>query len=243
MLNINSRKTLVLGLSILVLYLTGNGLFHKEEVHSRTSWTNVIDVAPRWLDQAKLKMGTVLNPHIVLNEHSLDPTKRLDAIERKDRYYELATSDGAEKLRSYLQDTYKVSKMEVVGIVSAVFRYGDEHSIAPELVFSVIDSESSFQHNARSGVGALGLMQVLPIWHQDKIRLNGGSNELLWNPEFNIKIGTQILREYINKSSGNVYEALARYNGSFGAKNGYPEKVLRGKERYKQYIHDIKRNS
>lgn len=240
MLNVNSRKPLTLGFFILALYLVGNGMFHKEEVHNRLSWTNAVDAAPRWLDQAKQKMGTVLNPQIALNENSLDPTKRIESIESQDRYYELASSEGAERLRGYLQGTYKVSKAETVTIVSAVFRYSDEHNVAPELVFSVIDSESSFRNNAKSGAGALGLMQVLPVWHQDKIRLDGGSNALLWNPDFNIKIGTHILRDYITRSRGNVHEALARYNGSFGADNGYPEKVLRGKERYKQYIKDIK---
>lgn len=240
MLNVNSRRPLAVGFFILALYLTGNGMFHKEEVHSRMSWTNAVDAAPRWLDQATQRMGTVINPNIALTETTFDPTKRIEAIESKDRYYELATSDGADKLRSYLQGTYKVSRDDAVTIMSAVFRYSDEHNVAPELVFSVIDNESSFRNNAKSSVGALGLMQVLPVWHQDKIRLNGGSNALLWNPEFNIKIGTHILRDYINRSRGNVHEALARYNGSFGANNGYPEKVLRSKERYKQYIRDIK---
>lgn len=243
MLTVNSRKPLAAGFFILALYLTGNGLFHKEEVHNRVSWTNVVDVAPRWLDQAKQKMGTVLNPQIALTENALDPTKRIEAIERQDRYYELATSESAEKLRSYLQNTYKVSAAEAVTIVSAVFRHSDEHNVAPELVFSVIDSESSFRNNAKSPADAIGLMQVVAVWHQDKIRVGGGSDKLLWNSEFNIKIGTHILREYINRSRGNVHEALARYNGSFGANNGYPEKVLRGKEFYRKYIKDIKNNS
>lgn len=243
MLNVNSRKPLCVGFFILALYLTGNGMFHKEEVHSRTSWTNVVDDTPSWIEQAKQKMGTVLNPSIALKDNALDPTKRLEAIENQDRYYELATSDGADKLLNHLQGTYKVSENEAVTIVSSVFRYSDEHNVAPELVLSVIDNESSFRRNAKSHVGARGLMQVLPVWHQDKIRLDGGSNELLWTPEFNIKIGTQILREYINRSRGNVHEALARYNGSFGANNGYPEKVLRGKERYRQYIRNIKNSA
>lgn len=242
MLNTNSRKPLIAGFFILALYLTGNGLFHREEVHSRMSWTNAVDSAPHWLEQARQKMGTVFNPQIALASDDQDPMKA-NLLEAQDRYHVLAVSDGADPLREHLESTYKVSKDDAVVIVSSVFRYSDEHNVAPELVFGIIDNESSFRTNAKSSVGARGLMQVYPIWHQDKIRLDGGSNELLWNPEFNIKIGTQILREYLNRSRGNVREALARYNGSFGANNGYPEKVLRTKEQYKQYLRNIKTNA
>lgn len=243
MLNAKSRKPLYAGFFIVAMYLVGNGLFHKEDVPNKVAWTNVVDTAPSWLEQAKQRMGTVLTPYIALNDKIVDPTQNMDELDGSDRYYELATSDGADKLRGHLEGTYKVSKNEAVTIVSSVFRYSDEHNVAPELVLSVIDNESSFRTRAKSSVGARGLMQVLPVWHQDKIRLDGGSNELLWNPEFNIKIGTQILREYLNRSRGNVHEALARYNGSLGANNGYPEKVLRSKERYRKYVREIKSGS
>ncbi len=242
MLNMNSRKPLGAGFLILALYLIGNGLFHREEVHSRMSWTNAVDAAPHWLAQAPQKMETVFSPQIALSPNEHDPTKG-GGLESLDRYHELAISDSAETLREHLENTYKISKEDTVVIVSSVFRYSDEHNVAPELVFGIIHNESSFRTNAKSSVGARGLMQVFPIWHQDKIRLDGGSNELLWNPEFNIKIGTQILREYLNRSRGNLREALARYNGSLGANNGYPEKVLRTKEQYRQYLRNIKTNA
>lgn len=240
MIDVNSQKPLTVGFFILALYLTGNSMFHKEEVHSRTAWTNVLDAAPEWLDQATQRMGIVFSPSIALKDNSFDPTKKTENIKSQDRYHERASSDGAEKLRSYLKGTYNVPENEVVAILTSVFKYSDEHNVAPELVFSIIDSESSFRKNAKSHMGALGLMQVLPVWHQDKIRLNGGSDELLWTPQFNIKIGTQILRDYIVRSRGNIREALARYNGSLGGNNGYPEKVLQGKERYKKFMLDIK---
>lgn len=240
MLAVNSKKPLTVGFFILALYLTGNGMLHNEEVHNRTAWTNVLDAAPEWLDQATQRMGIAFSPSISLQDNSFDPTTKVENFKNQDLYYERAISNGAEKLRNYLKGTYNVPDNDVVAILTSVFKYSDEHKVTPELVFSVIDSESSFRTNAKSNMGARGLMQILPIWHQAKIRLDGGSNELLWNPQFNINIGTQILRDYIIRSRGNLHEALARYNGSFGDDNGYPEKILQGTERYRKLMFDIK---
>lgn len=162
------------------------------------------------------------------------------AINAIDHYEKIALSPGAEALRKHLQDHYKVSHSETVQIVSSVFKYSDAHNMAPELVFSIIDNESGFKPRAQSSRGARGLMQVLPVYHQDKIRVDGGSNDLLWKTDFNIKIGTRIFQEYLNKSRGNVREALARYNGSYGTNSGYPEKILRIKDKYRTYTKDIR---
>lgn len=239
MLTINSKNPLGIGFFVLALYLIGNGMPHKNEVYSRVYWTNYLDASPDWIEQAKKRIGIAFKPYIALTDNSFDPTKEVENKAPQDRYTERASSGRAEKLRKHLQNTYNVPAVDAVDILVSVFRYSDENNITPELVLSVIDSESSFRTDAKSSVGARGLMQVLPVWHQEKILLNGGSNELLWNPQFNIKIGTQILREYIVRSRGDMHEALARYNGSLGVNNGYPEKILRGKERYKTFMAEV----
>lgn len=235
MLNVKSKKPLYIGFFILSLYLVGNSNSspNTDDNKNHMAWSSSIEATPKWLNQTKKSMDERLKEYIALGEDHLGKNHT------RDNYDAIASSDIAMPLRNHLESIYKVPGDEVVAIVSSVLRYSHEHRVAPELVFSVIDSESSFRVDARSPVGARGLMQVLPVWHQDKIKVDGGSNEMLWRPEFNIKIGTQILREYLNRSKGNVKEALARYNGSLGANNGYPEKVLRGKERYKKYVSAI----
>lgn len=233
-------RSFKIGICIVVFFSMGRGSICLDAPPTGLYGANAIGTASAQLVQDKNLHGTAIYPNITLNTNLFDPTAVMELENNPDPYYALATSNSTEELRGYLEETYNISEKEVIAIVSAVFRHSDKHSVAPELILSIIANESSFKNRAKSSAGALGLMQVLPVWHQDKIRLNGGSDALLWNPEFNIGIGTHILRDYINLSNGDLSKALARYNGSLGKHNGYSEKVLRKKTHYKQYTKEIK---
>ena len=64
-------------------------------------------------------------------------------------------------------------------------------------------------------------MQIMPFW-LDEI---GRPNDNLFNVETNLRFGCTILRHYIDKESGDITQALARYNGSRG-KRTYPDKIF-----------------
>ena len=55
--------------------------------------------------------------------------------------------------------------------------------------------ESRYNPVAESVMGAKGLMQVIPKYHPEKLFDHGGEQALL-EPEVNILVGAQILREY-----------------------------------------------
>ncbi|NOR52447.1 MAG: transglycosylase SLT domain-containing protein [Gammaproteobacteria bacterium] len=93
--------------------------------------------------------------------------------------------------------------------------------LPPELILAVIHIESNFDRFAISRVGARGLMQIMPFW-LDEI---GRPEDNLFNIETNLRFGCTILRHYIDKESGDITRALARYNGSRG-KRVYPDKIF-----------------
>ena len=93
--------------------------------------------------------------------------------------------------------------------------------LEPELVLAVIEVESRFDEFAISVAGARGLMQIMPFW-LDEI---GISDQNLFKIRTNLRMGCTILRYYLDMEKGNLFRALARYNGSLG-KNKYPDKVL-----------------
>jgi soluble lytic murein transglycosylase-like protein len=109
---------------------------------------------------------------------------------------------------------------------SIINKYSAQNGVPPELVKRVIQTESGFNQNARSEVGAEGLMQIMPA---NKKAL-GISNS--FDPEQNISAGTKLLAENIKMSGGNIREALMRYHGgnnqdNWGPKTqAYPAKVL-----------------
>jgi soluble lytic murein transglycosylase len=94
-------------------------------------------------------------------------------------------------------------------------RYADERRLEPAVMLSFIRSESAFNELARSPVGALGLMQVMPATgrHTAKsIGLTGFSTGDLLKPASNVMIGSAYLSAMLEEFDGNLAMAAAAYN-------------------------------
>ncbi|HUP93000.1 MAG TPA: lytic transglycosylase domain-containing protein, partial [Solimonas sp.] len=65
-------------------------------------------------------------------------------------------------------------------------------------------------------------MQIMPFW-LDEI---GKPGDNLFNARTNLRLGCTILKYYLEKEKGNLFNALGRYNGSYG-KADYPARVTR----------------
>jgi soluble lytic murein transglycosylase len=90
----------------------------------------------------------------------------------------------------------------------------DEKGVDAALIAAVIYAESKFDDRT-SSAGARGLMQITPQAAKDIERHSGGTTfELgdLANPEINIRYGTYLLRELLDRYGGDVVAALAAYN-------------------------------
>ena len=130
----------------------------------------------------------------------------------------------------YLARRYRVSDQAVAGFVATAYRAGAKHSVDPLLILAVISIESRYNPVAESVVGAKGLMQVIPKYHLEKLMDHGGEQALL-EPEVNIAVGTQILREY-QRRLGDTEAALQMYGGAFDEPTSqYANKVLAEKGR------------
>jgi soluble lytic murein transglycosylase-like protein len=91
----------------------------------------------------------------------------------------------------------------------------EKKRLDPYLVMALIRQESAFNPNAKSWVGATGLMQIMPATGQELgNRVYGTfSTSRLSDPEVNVDLGTRYLRQVIDLFDGNVELALAGYNG------------------------------
>lgn len=118
---------------------------------------------------------------------------------------------------SFLKFAYPVKYSDIV------IRYSTQFNVSPALVYAVIKNESSYNTQAKSSIGALGLMQVTPEtfeWAMSKTpeHENYTENDLL-NAEINIKYGTMVLSILINEFK-NTETALAAYHaGRTNVKN------------------------
>ena len=90
--------------------------------------------------------------------------------------------------------------------------------------------ESRYNPVAESVMGAKGLMQVIAKYHPEKLSDHGGEQALL-EPEVNIMVGAQILREYYRRFR-DVETTLQMYAGALDEPTSqYSNKVLAEKAR------------
>ena len=85
-------------------------------------------------------------------------------------------------------------------------------------VYGLIRQESRFLTNARSGVGASGLMQVMPAtarWTAKKIGL-AYTAELIADRDTNLRLGTAYLKLVLDEFGGSQPLAAAAYNAGPG---------------------------
>lgn len=100
-----------------------------------------------------------------------------------------------------------------------VVRKSREIGLDPAYVYGLIRQESRFIMDARSGVGASGLMQVMPAtarWTAKKIGMGDFTPGQINDRETNITIGTNYLKLALDDFDGSMALAAAAYNAGPG---------------------------
>jgi len=102
-----------------------------------------------------------------------------------------------------------------LGHSSQVKQYAQRYQLDPALLFGLILEESRFNPQALSPAGARGLMQIMPMTGKKlarQLRISNYSDELLYDPEVNIQMGTRYLASLLEEFGGREVLALASYN-------------------------------
>jgi len=130
---------------------------------------------------------------------------------------------------------YRVSADALTPIFLTAQEVADESRLDPLLIIAVIATESSFNPFSQSTMGAQGLMQVIPRFHPEKLPENAGQLAL-FDPVINVRVGTQVLREYVRRHGG-VAPGLQQFAGAADdPEQGYANKVFAEKERLEAAI-------
>lgn len=108
---------------------------------------------------------------------------------------------------------------EMLGIVfpldywPLIRKYADERDLDPYLMAALVNQESTFTADVKSGANAVGLMQLLPsTGRQYARRLKMPyTTRMLTQAEPNIRMGTAYFKDLVDRF-GDAYFALASYN-------------------------------
>ena len=100
-----------------------------------------------------------------------------------------------------------------------VLEHAQARKLDPSLIYGVMRRESLFDPLARSSVGALGLMQLMPSTARNvasSLGMKRPRKSDILRVENNIRFGTQYLRNVMNRFDNNVALAAAAYNAGPG---------------------------
>lgn len=95
-----------------------------------------------------------------------------------------------------------------------IIKIASEEGLDPAIALAIAEQESGFNPNVRNKTSkedSFGMFQINTKAHPD---YKGG-----FNPEANARYGIRMLKNLLNKTNGNVQQAMAAYNGGWGGKN------------------------
>ena len=135
---------------------------------------------------------------------------------------ELATTKPGEKAKTEQEKIAKaisacrssLDKDDVATIAKVIQKESKKHDYDWRLILAIIKTESHFDTRAISNKGARGLMQVLPgtaEWLSPKLGLKYRGSDSLYEPEYNVKLGTYYLH-MLHQQYGSMEKAIAAYN-------------------------------
>jgi soluble lytic murein transglycosylase-like protein len=136
---------------------------------------------------------------------------------------------------AWLAVKYRVAPEPMAALVAEAYELSKSTKIKPHLILSVMAIESSFHPYIQSSAGAQGLMQVMTDIHVKKYEKYGGKLAA-FDPLTNMRVGTQVLQEFIRLKGGVTEDGLLFYLGgdTFQSDTGYVAKVLAEQDRLDQ---------
>lgn len=110
-----------------------------------------------------------------------------------------------------------------------IITYSEKNNVDPFLIAAIIKNESNFKHKAVSGVGAVGLMQIMPEtgrWIAEQMGLENYHDDDLYLTKTNIRMGCWYIGELDHEFKHNLALVMIAYNAGRGQTRQWMEKMV-----------------
>jgi soluble lytic murein transglycosylase-like protein len=124
----------------------------------------------------------------------------------------------AQKIATLISEEVPTSRayatsIDLFDLSRHIIRLSRDYEIDPLLVLAIIKVESGFKPEARSYVGAIGLMQVMPIVIREVGRdVQVHHRDDLYDPYKNVRLGIHYFTYLRDKYKNDLRNALVAYN-------------------------------
>ena len=176
-----------------------------------------------------LGLGFIYQQSTNLYSHYMKPVRVTPSL-RMDKEMVSKDIEGKVKIEEVINSyCSSLNDRAISNLADIILNESKKYGYDWELILAIIKTESEFDSRAVSSKGARGLMQVLPStarWVSSQLGFKYQGLSSLYDPEYNIKLGTHYLH-MMHQKFGNIEEAIAAYN--------------RGPRGLRQYIYENKK--
>lgn len=161
----------------------------------------------------------VINMPTSVGDKKIEPFEKVLQAGAKVKFGDLLTNP-ATKVNAQLYTNKAAGSVNTnisgkAKIKELITKISQKHGVDEKLVNALVNQESGFNPNAKSKVGAMGLMQLMPATAKGL----GVTNPM--DPEQNVEGGVKYLKSMLDRYNGNIILALAAYNAGPGAVDKY----------------------
>ena len=122
--------------------------------------------------------------------------------------------EKAEIVKAISAYRLSLDEDDVAALAAIIRAESEKYDHDWRLILAIIRAESQFNTRAKSHKGARGLMQVMPStaeWLSPKMGLKYTGRDSLYDPEYNVKLGTRYLY-MLHQRFGDIGKAIVAYN-------------------------------
>lgn len=164
----------------------------------------------RWdLYDIETKTRNKTHLRVLLNEYTNAGHYNRSAYIAQINFSSIRAEMGIEGVRYFWEHAYPRAYDEYVT------KYSKKFSVPEDMIWGIMRAETNYRRDAISPVGALGLMQVMPVTGYRVASLIGDNSfksSMLLEPDTAVKIGSRYLKRLMDRFEGNLPLVAGGYN-------------------------------